>query len=775
MAAPHVAGAAALLLQQHPAWTPQQVKSALMTSAQPAWGDTSRTHEASVLLEGGGLIDVAAANTPKLFSEPSSLSFGFLDTTTGATRKALLLSLSDAGTGGGAWSVAVQPQSATAGASIQPATSSVTLAPGGTVDLPIAASATHGAPTATTTASSCLTRGADRVRIPYYFSVEYPQISRAPRATLRVNQLGDTSNGTSYVNQYRFPTEPFGPPPFYTGKPFNEDGAEQVYTVRVTDHVANAGVAVVAAEPNTLIEPWFLGSLNEDDVQGYQGTPVNVNGLTFEYQFDNGAAALDFPHEGRYFVAVDSRADPYTNSPLRGKYILHAWQNDVTPPRFRFLTNGRHSRPPLAGRRSRPTAARGSTRFRSWSATSRRCCWPSLYDPVSGLVVWALDGAPKIGLGRTPVLAVASDYQESKNIDQAGEPAAEQRLPRGPRACRRQADGELAPAEDPRLRRACRGPVRDRGLHPRRAQGHLLRRRTPDRDREAGRRRALQHAVAHAQGASRSPPAAGGRDRPPRPHGVGAPARPRVPVAVVTGGSSGIGAAVARALRGRGWDCVLLARGEERLRPLAEELGAEWELCDVGDREAVERVAGAVVARHERISLLVNNAGIPGRGTFLRATAEKIEEVTRTNYLGGVWCLRAFLPRWRPLRRPTWSTSSRWRAPWPRARAALHVVQARAARLLALGRAELRPRGFACTRSSPASSRPKASRSARASGAALDARRRAGAGGRAGARRRSTATAARCSSRAGTASRRSPRPRSGTRRARCLTRHSSRR
>jgi uncharacterized protein len=101
---------------------------------------------------------------------------------------------------------------------------------------------------------------------------------------------------------------------------------------------------------------------------------------------------------------------------------------------------------------------------------------------------------------------------------------------------------------------------------------------------------------------------------------------------------------VARALRGRGWDCVLLARGEERLQPLAEELGAEWELCDVGDREAVERVAGTVVARHPHISLLVNNAGIPGRGTFLRATAEKIEEVTRTNYLGGVWCLRAFLP-----------------------------------------------------------------------------------------------------------------------------------
>jgi uncharacterized protein len=115
-------------------------------------------------------------------------------------------------------------------------------------------------------------------------------------------------------------------------------------------------------------------------------------------------------------------------------------------------------------------------------------------------------------------------------------------------------------------------------------------------------------------------------------------------LAVVTGGSSGIGAEVARALRGRGWACVLLARREERLRAVAEELGAEWEVCDVGDREFVKRVAAAIIARHSRISLLVNSAGIPGRGGFLRLTPERIEEVTRTNYLGGVWCLRAFLP-----------------------------------------------------------------------------------------------------------------------------------
>jgi len=115
-------------------------------------------------------------------------------------------------------------------------------------------------------------------------------------------------------------------------------------------------------------------------------------------------------------------------------------------------------------------------------------------------------------------------------------------------------------------------------------------------------------------------------------------------IAVVTGGSSGIGAALARALAGRGWRCVLLARREEPLRALAEEIGGEYEVCDVADRDAVERTARAVLERHPQIKLLVNNAGIPGRTGFLDSDLDRIELVTRVNYLGGVWCLRAFLP-----------------------------------------------------------------------------------------------------------------------------------
>jgi short-subunit dehydrogenase len=115
-------------------------------------------------------------------------------------------------------------------------------------------------------------------------------------------------------------------------------------------------------------------------------------------------------------------------------------------------------------------------------------------------------------------------------------------------------------------------------------------------------------------------------------------------VAVVTGGSSGIGAAIARALSSRGWRCILVARREELLQKLADEIGGEYEVCDVGDREAVDRTAAAVLERHPQIGLLVNNAGIPARTGFVDGDPARIELVTRVNYLGGVWCLRAFLP-----------------------------------------------------------------------------------------------------------------------------------
>jgi short-subunit dehydrogenase len=115
-------------------------------------------------------------------------------------------------------------------------------------------------------------------------------------------------------------------------------------------------------------------------------------------------------------------------------------------------------------------------------------------------------------------------------------------------------------------------------------------------------------------------------------------------VAVVTGASSGIGEATARELTRRGWRCVLVARREERLRALATELGAEAEVCDVGDRAAVEDLAARVLSRHAAVGLLVNNAGIPERATFLEAELDDVEHVLAVNLFGTAWCTAALLP-----------------------------------------------------------------------------------------------------------------------------------
>jgi len=77
------------------------------------------------------------------------------------------------------------------------------------------------------------------------------------------------------------------------------------------------------------------------------------------------------------------------------------------------------------------------------------------------------------------------------------------------------------------------------------------------------------------------------------------------------------------------------------LRSLAKEIDGEYEVCDVTDRAAVEATAARILERHPALKVLVNNAGVPARASFLDGDPLPALE---TNYLGGVWCLRAFLP-----------------------------------------------------------------------------------------------------------------------------------
>ena len=108
-------------------------------------------------------------------------------------------------------------------------------------------------------------------------------------------------------------------------------------------------------------------------------------------------------------------------------------------------------------------------------------------------------------------------------------------------------------------------------------------------------------------------------------------------VAVVTGASSGIGAELCRQLAARGWHVVGLSR-----RPAPD--AHEYEECDVSDHEQIAAAAARVLERHPRIDLLVNNAGRKGPRAFVGADPDELESHVRTNYLGGIWCLNAFLP-----------------------------------------------------------------------------------------------------------------------------------
>ncbi|HEY1514211.1 MAG TPA: S8 family serine peptidase, partial [Gaiellaceae bacterium] len=420
MATPHVAGAAALLVQRHPDWTPPEIKSALMSTAGAAWQNTARTQEANVLLEGAGLANVLAADDPKVFTDPQSLSFQRLDVSTGTQRKSMLLSLTDAGDGAGTWNVAVQPQSQSAGVVIA-AQPTVTLTPGGLAFVPVTVTAPANAATGTNDGFIVLSLNGVQRRIPYAFLVERPALRDVPSTPLKEIEIGSTAKGTSKVSTYCCPSEPFGPPPNYTGAPMNEDGSETLYSFEVNQPIVNFGVSVLGASAGSLIDPFVLGSKDENDVQGYAAIPTDVNSLTFDSGFDVGTAGVQFPRLQRFYVAVDSRADEFTNRSQKGQYVLKAWVDDLVGPAVRILTTRVTAGRPLIA----AVAADDQSGVDPLSLVinyNNALIGASAYDPVSGLILFGIPtAAPPFKAGKTNMILEASDYQEAKNINTVGD------------------------------------------------------------------------------------------------------------------------------------------------------------------------------------------------------------------------------------------------------------------------------------------------------------------------------------------------------------------
>jgi NAD(P)-dependent dehydrogenase (short-subunit alcohol dehydrogenase family) len=115
--------------------------------------------------------------------------------------------------------------------------------------------------------------------------------------------------------------------------------------------------------------------------------------------------------------------------------------------------------------------------------------------------------------------------------------------------------------------------------------------------------------------------------------------------AVVTGGGSGLGAAIARSLHAAGADVVLVGRDEQKLGAVASALGsrARGIACDVSDAASVDALRDALA--DTEVSILVNNAGIPGPVAALTdIDVDEWDEVFAVNVRGTFLLCKALLP-----------------------------------------------------------------------------------------------------------------------------------
>jgi subtilisin family serine protease len=307
MATPAVAGAAALLRQRHPTWTPAQIKSALVLTGRPVFNDTAHKHPTSVLAQGGGMIDVQAADSPGLFAAPAGVSFGLMEPGAVGVQP---VELSDAGGGGGTWSVSSPGLEA-------PAT--IELPAGGTQTLGLTLAVPPGASVGNRSGEVVLTSGAHTVHIRWWGYVERPRLAKLhSRHLVRGRWIkGDTREGSKRVEHYRWPAGPAG-----SGLPRIYPGREQLWSFIVPRGARNAGV-----EAEGSVVPQILLARDENRLAGEPALPQNGNPYLETYGRFERVSGLVLPGPGRYFVVVETRPG---HKP--GAYRLRLWINDRTPP-----------------------------------------------------------------------------------------------------------------------------------------------------------------------------------------------------------------------------------------------------------------------------------------------------------------------------------------------------------------------------------------------------------------------------------------------------------
>lgn len=115
-------------------------------------------------------------------------------------------------------------------------------------------------------------------------------------------------------------------------------------------------------------------------------------------------------------------------------------------------------------------------------------------------------------------------------------------------------------------------------------------------------------------------------------------------IAIVTGGSTGIGRAIAEKYQAYDAGVVIANRTEETGKATADELGCDFEQCDVADYQQVEALVERTVDECGRLDVMVNNAGIGRAGTVEETSLDDWRDVLRINLDGVMHGSRAALP-----------------------------------------------------------------------------------------------------------------------------------
>jgi subtilisin family serine protease len=393
MATPHVAGAAALLLQRHPDWTVEQLKAALISTADPARASASTQQSPPPTRTGSGVVDLPAADQPLVLAEPASISFGLVRPGSAPTGT---ITLTDAGLGAGTWTVSVVAAAAPAGTGLA-------LPP--TVDVPgaliLAPSVPETAPEGELTGWVTLTRGADVRRIPFWLRIVRPALGGA-QATPLLRQgtfRGNTRGRPALASSYRYPEVKAD-----TGIAAVLAGPEQLFRVTLRKPVANFGVVITQRAAGVRVEPRVVVAGDENRLTGYAALPLNLNPYLAQFGEPVLAAGAVRPLPGSYDVVFDS-----PGARGAGAFTFRYWVNDVTRPTAFLLT-----RRVRAGRslRVRVADAGSGIDARTIVATiGGKLYQARLRDGVVSITTRGLRP------GRHALRLQVSDYQESRNME----------------------------------------------------------------------------------------------------------------------------------------------------------------------------------------------------------------------------------------------------------------------------------------------------------------------------------------------------------------------